>query len=156
MKALSVRQPWATLLALGHKRIENRPRRTKFRGWVLIHASRTFEADGFLQATFTCKKAGLDATQVIIVDDDRAPKKTVELYGGIIGAMRIDDSVSESSDPFFVGPWGHVIGAAVKLPFLPLSGQLGFFEAKLPADYAAEVLKAIRTIDPDAGHPDLS
>lgn len=40
MKALSIRQPWATLILRGGKDIENRVWRTKQRGTVLIHASK--------------------------------------------------------------------------------------------------------------------
>jgi len=39
MKALSIKQPWATLIAHGIKDIENRTWRTKFRGRIYIHAS---------------------------------------------------------------------------------------------------------------------
>jgi hypothetical protein len=38
MKALTVRQPWATLLVTGRKRIETRSRDTKHRGPLVIHA----------------------------------------------------------------------------------------------------------------------
>jgi hypothetical protein len=40
-KALSLTQPWASLIALGAKHIETRPRRTSHRGPLLIHASAT-------------------------------------------------------------------------------------------------------------------
>jgi len=40
MKALSVMQPWATLLVSGAKRIETRSWQTSYRGPFLIHASR--------------------------------------------------------------------------------------------------------------------
>ena len=39
MKALSIKQPWASLIAHGIKDIENRTWRTKFRGRIYIHAS---------------------------------------------------------------------------------------------------------------------
>jgi hypothetical protein len=39
MKALSVMQPWATLIALGAKRIETRSWSTSYRGPLAIHAS---------------------------------------------------------------------------------------------------------------------
>lgn len=49
MKALSIRQPWAWLIANGHKDIENRTSHTNFRGDFLIHASKKFEGKfGFL------------------------------------------------------------------------------------------------------------
>lgn len=38
-KALSVKQPWASLIAHGIKDIENRTWSTKFRGRIYIHAS---------------------------------------------------------------------------------------------------------------------
>lgn len=39
MKALSIKQPWASLIAHGIKDIENRTWKTKFRGTIYIHAS---------------------------------------------------------------------------------------------------------------------
>jgi hypothetical protein len=39
MKALSIKQPWASLIAHGIKNIENRTWRTHFRGKIYIHAS---------------------------------------------------------------------------------------------------------------------
>jgi hypothetical protein len=39
MKAISVKQPWAQLICLGIKPIENRTWATKFRGRTYIHAS---------------------------------------------------------------------------------------------------------------------
>ena len=38
-RALSVRQPWAELILLGHKTLEIRSRPTKVRGWVQIYAA---------------------------------------------------------------------------------------------------------------------
>lgn len=38
MKALSIKQPWASLIAHGIKDIENRTWKTKFRGRIYIHA----------------------------------------------------------------------------------------------------------------------
>jgi len=39
MKALSIKQPWASLIAHGVKDIENRTWKTNFRGRIYIHAS---------------------------------------------------------------------------------------------------------------------
>lgn len=47
MKVLSVKQPWAALLVNGIKDIENRTRRTTFRGRILIHASKA-QRSGFI------------------------------------------------------------------------------------------------------------
>lgn len=40
MKALSLTQPWATLIACGAKRIETRSWRTDFRGRIAIHTAK--------------------------------------------------------------------------------------------------------------------
>lgn len=40
MKALSLIQPWATLIAIGSKRIETRSWSTDYRGPIAIHASK--------------------------------------------------------------------------------------------------------------------
>lgn len=40
MKGLTLTQPWATLIALGAKRIETRPRQTHYRGSIAIHAAK--------------------------------------------------------------------------------------------------------------------
>ena len=45
MKALTLHQPWATLVAVGEKRIETRSWSTDYRGPLAIHAgkARPFE-----------------------------------------------------------------------------------------------------------------
>ena len=45
MKCLSLKQPFADLLALGEKTIELRKWNTKFRGEFLIHASKNIDVD---------------------------------------------------------------------------------------------------------------
>lgn len=42
MKALSLTQPWATLVACGRKKIETRSWSTKYRGPLYIHAAKGF------------------------------------------------------------------------------------------------------------------
>ncbi len=42
MKALTLTQPWATLVAIGAKRIETRSWSTPYRGLLAIHAAKTF------------------------------------------------------------------------------------------------------------------
>lgn len=51
MKTLSLIQPWATLVALGAKRIETRSFRVSYRGELAIHASKGFppKARGFAE-----------------------------------------------------------------------------------------------------------
>jgi hypothetical protein len=44
--AISVRQPNADRIIAGKLRHDARSRRTRFRGWILLHASRTFRRNG--------------------------------------------------------------------------------------------------------------
>lgn len=43
MKAITIKQPWATLIINGYKEYEFRSWKTKFRGDVLIHAGKTID-----------------------------------------------------------------------------------------------------------------
>lgn len=54
LRALSIRQPWAELILRGEKNLEYRSRRMKEMGPLLIHASRTLDAENI-------EKHGLDA-----------------------------------------------------------------------------------------------
>ncbi|MFJ6215065.1 hypothetical protein ACIQGZ_17275 [Streptomyces sp. NPDC092296] len=45
MRALTIRQPWADAIAHGPKRVENRTRRTGYRGPLLIHAGLAYVPD---------------------------------------------------------------------------------------------------------------
>ncbi|WP_331281011.1 ASCH domain-containing protein [Brevibacillus thermoruber] len=45
MKAITIHQPWATLIALGEKRFETRSWATKYRGPLAIHAGKKVDRD---------------------------------------------------------------------------------------------------------------
>lgn len=45
VKALSLYQPWASLMSMSKKKFETRTWGTSFRGLVVIHASKTLEVD---------------------------------------------------------------------------------------------------------------
>lgn len=44
MKVITLTQPWATLVAVGAKRVETRSWTTSYRGRIAIHAAKTFPA----------------------------------------------------------------------------------------------------------------
>ncbi len=46
MKALSLLQPWATLVACGAKKVETRSWKTNYRGEIAIHASKGYLSGG--------------------------------------------------------------------------------------------------------------
>ena len=45
MKAITIKQPWATLIALGEKQFETRSWQTKYRGPLAIHAGKSIDKD---------------------------------------------------------------------------------------------------------------
>ena len=47
MKAVTIYQPWASLIAAGLKTIETRTWATSYRGPLAIHAGKTVDLDGF-------------------------------------------------------------------------------------------------------------
>jgi hypothetical protein len=136
MKCLSVQQPWAWLLAHGHKDIENRTWETKVRGWVLLHAGKTIDLHA--QATLTAHHPEL-----------RVPDVFAHARGAIIGAMEIDDCWPPDSHirPGYYSPWWsrnqfgfHVSNSiAFKNP-VPWRGMLGFFTVDFKEPAAADIL----------------
>lgn len=119
MKALSIQQPWAWLIIHGYQDIENRTWRTKFRGEFLIHASQRMDWDAFQQV-------------FEIVPDIDMPCAAALPRGGIVGKATLVDVVSESSSPWFSGPWGFVLEGAEPVAFSMCRGQFGFWNIELP------------------------
>jgi hypothetical protein len=125
VKALSIRQPWAWLIAHGHKDIENRSWRTRFRGRVLIHAGATMTQADYLACT------------LFIADmrtDWRLPACDVlrKECGGIVGEAAIVDCVTASASPWFVGEYGFVVRDARPMPVRACKGALSFFTPVFP------------------------
>lgn len=81
-KVLTVHQPWARLLTIGEKLIENRDWHTPYRGTLLIHASRN---SSLLQPKYsTQQKRWIDARSHLPTDD--MP------HGKIVGAVELLDT----------------------------------------------------------------
>jgi len=119
VKALSIRQPWAWLIANGHKPIENRTWATRYRGPILLHAG--------LQPDTRFVTLLAEPLATVTVPDDLD-------YGGIVGAATLVDCVTASDDPWFVGPVGWVIRDARPVEFVACPGRLGLFEVAWPDD----------------------
>jgi hypothetical protein len=123
MIALSIRQPWAWLILHAGKDIENRTWPTKFRGRVLIHASKGMTRDEYedgVDSLWTLCGPAVPAIEL-------PPFEQIE-RGGVVGSMEIVDCVRESNSPWFVGKYGFVLRDPQPLPFVPYKGQLGFFD----------------------------
>lgn len=121
MKALTIKQPWAELIIAGLKDVENRSRRTHFRGRFAVHA-------------------GLQRADFEDLDLDGMPKrlrKPVEQAwerhanpGRVLGTVELVDCVQTSASPWAIDGYWHWLLADPK-PYtrpVPAKGQLGLWE----------------------------
>lgn len=139
MKIISVRQPWAWAIIHAGKDLENRSWPTKVRGRVLIHAGmhRATDADreevlSILGGPGIRRSAEwLDAALGVGVAGARTRWDALSMQprGGIVGSVEIVDCVTEHTSPWFFGRFGFVLRNPRPLPFIPLRGRLGFFDA---------------------------
>lgn len=120
MIALSIRQPWAWHILHSGKDIENRDWPTRFRGRVLIHASK-----GMTRAEYEVGQDPLWASGGTKIE--LPPFEQLE-RGGVVGSVEIVDCVAVSTSPWFFGRFGFVLRDPKPLPFIPWKGQLGFFD----------------------------
>lgn len=116
MRALSIRQPWAYLIAHGIKPVENRTWPTNVRGPVLIHAGLRIDAEG-----------------IEWIRENMPEVELPEYYpvGGIVGVARLTDCVTDHPSPWFFGPYGFVFADARPLAATPTRGKLGFFDVPM-------------------------
>lgn len=124
MKALSIRQPWAWLIVNGYKDVENRTWPTNLRGTILIHAAKTMtDADYDEALAFIRGKYSIANLAEIL------PRRHDFELGGIVGVATIVSCSQAYPSPWFTGPYGFGLRSANRIPFIPLKGALGFFEA---------------------------
>ena len=145
MKALSIRQPWASLIIKGalifksvengdgssrvefaglvFKNIENRNWATNFRERIYIHAPN--RTDDFIETMrWLGERIGLSPYSCMLLSSS-----SYSPTGCIIGEVDIVDCVTQSKSPWFVGKYGFVLAnpKAYSSP-IPCKGKLGFFE----------------------------
>lgn len=130
MKALSIRQPWAWLIAAGWKDIENRTWRTQVRGRVLIHAGK-----GMTGTEYANVHAFLQDTPSLRHILPHLPKPADLVRGAVIGAADITGCVDVSDSPWFFGPHGFRMANAIQFAEpIPMRGALGFFPTGITED----------------------
>lgn len=120
LPALSVRQPWAWLIVSGHKDIENRPRRTHYRGPLLIHAGLSLAYYTEENIAWIGKRFGVWVPGELDT-------------GGIVGIVDVIDCVEHHRSRWFDNSgFGYVLANPRRLPFRPCKGQLGLFKPTFP------------------------
>lgn len=115
LPVLSVRQPWAWLIVNGFKDVENRPRRTHYRGPLLIQA-------GTNASGFTVEESEpIERRHSLRIPDELE-------FGGIVGVVELVDCVGKHSSPWFIrGNFAWVLANPRRLTFRECKGQLGLF-----------------------------
>jgi ASCH domain-containing protein len=114
IKALSVRQPWAWAIVAGVKTIENRSRRTSYRGKLLIHAG------------VSKSDLGEEGDRMLGL-----PSYDKLTYGAIVGVAELVDCVpveQVAGQPFAEGPycWLMVNARPLAVPY-PCRGALSLW-----------------------------
>ena len=131
MKALSIKQPWASLIAHGIKNIENRTWKTHFRGKIYIHASASKVKLNVMKILFdkdVLDKISDEKYQYLLCDDTRS---------AIIGEVEIVDCVTnhpsvwaekckEGEKPIY--NWVLANPILYDKPILNVKGKLSFWE----------------------------
>lgn len=131
MKALSIKEPWASAITDGKKSIECRNWKTSFRGEFLIHASKQYDrgAPNFLKALYpeeSCKLGHMIGRAVLLdiiaYTSDRAFEKDSHLHLCQWTPDELDGAIVESSD------YGFVIIDTKRIAPIPCKGSLNFFQ----------------------------
>lgn len=113
MLALTLIQPWGTLIVHHGKNVENRTWPTRHRGPLLVHAGAKIDPDGYVRAS---------EHGIVLPDPDDLPR------GGIIGIVNVTDCVQDSTSPWAIpGQWHWLLADATALPFDACRGQLGLW-----------------------------
>ncbi len=136
IKALSLKQPFAWLIANGYLLVDDRSWGTSYRGPILIHASK-----GLYEAYYQYIKSHTD---VPIPDRDKLE------YGGVVGIARLvlcskpgelPAGIRDEQRAHFGGVhqayYGFLFEQARPLPLMPCAGKLGIFEINVDQLLAA-------------------
>lgn len=100
MKVITIKQPWATLIAEGYKEYEFRTWKTKYRGEILIHAGKGIDKKAMerfkhlnLEYPIGQIIAKANITDCIKVDNElrkELKKKDLIVYKGVINKTSYD------------------------------------------------------------------
>lgn len=132
VKALSLKQPFAWLIANGYLLVDDRTWGTPYRGAVLIHASK-----GLYQEYYDYLKA---TTNIPLPNKDKLE------YGGVVGIANLvhccrprdlPEGISREQRSHFSNVpqdgFGFLFEHATPLPLIPCRGKLGMFEIDVDA-----------------------
>ena len=135
LRALSVRQPWAELIARGAKTLELRSWRTNYKGPLIICSSQNLsdfvllkpqERQGFGAIGVTICLVDLVEVRPFLGDDDDARAAGLEKLARLAGRPL-------HLDPAHHPRWAWKLERPRRLPARPVAGKLGLFRLSLPS-----------------------
>lgn len=117
-KALTVRAPWAGLIALGLKLVENRSQRTNYRGPLYIHVGLEEHKDG---EAFLKKHMVIEAQYQMDTVSTRR--------GGLIAVVDLIGCDQDMTDAWYEipGMWHWRLANAKLIPFERMAGAQGIW-----------------------------
>ncbi|WP_462265711.1 ASCH domain-containing protein [Mucilaginibacter sp.] len=129
MKALTIRQPWAHLIVLGIKDIENRSWKTNYRGRIYVHAALNTAHGKEPIARYLCSY-----WKPLSPDFRRELAQTDFIKSAIIGEVDIIDCVQNHHSVWAEQEgWNWVLANSVKYeePILKIKGGLSLWDLSL-------------------------
>lgn len=155
-RALTMHQPWASLMALGIQRVVNRdwtppPDDLALGDYVLVHAGKTFDLDAWQSALDVAEQQGVS---IPWLTEMRKPLATVrsianrtlratavraaetrarELvpFSAIVGVVRfigvLEHGDIAAAGRWYVGPFGWALDEATAIEPVPVNGAQGLF-----------------------------
>jgi hypothetical protein len=163
LRALSVRQPYAWSIVSGGKEVENRSRRTTYRGTVAIHASLAWDKGGEKSPLVQHGWARF-VKNLPQMNRPRFPLDKSSLwmeFGAVIGVVDIvgchehgdpdvpcgANGAGRCSDWAVRSPWHWELGNARPLPKpIPARGALGLW--RMPDEVEQQVRDFLATLTP--------
>lgn len=124
MKALTIKQPWASLIIYGGKDIENRTWRTNVRGRIAIHSSNKSDEKDFQKAAEVVSRIGSEQAQ-------RFLSFGAFPTGVILGTVELTDCkcYDDTGSPWYWGPFGFFLRDPQPLVVpVPAKGKQWFWE----------------------------
>lgn len=96
MKAITVIQPWATLLATGKKHIETRSWKTNYRGEILIHAGKKDPLFGISDMTEDARERAFRSLGLYGMFNRFQKFPTGEILGkaNLVNCLQIDEQMT--------------------------------------------------------------
>jgi len=138
MKALTLAEPWAALVAAGAKRLETRSWRTHYRGPLAIHAASGFPASARRACALAPVRDHLQAAGGW--PPESLPRGCIVAVAQLVGCERIWPSTvppepERSFGDYTAGRWAWALEdvRALAEP-VPARGALGLWEWAAPSD----------------------